>query len=244
LELAGGTGPKLGFAAFWNKPQEPIRLLFERSEGFLTEPFFSCVLVEYMGDDSQDQLLQQLRAGEAAALDRLWRDNRRWLAVVLLAHMPREGEIEDLLQEVALKVMTGIKSLEDPAKLRPWLRKVACNTALSAGRKAGLRRRILRRLETHHQEIADPRSERGLASFEASLAARRALEAAKELPPEYREPLLLRVLEGMSQRKIAESLELPETTIESRLVRARRLLRQKLDARDATASIAVARQGD
>ena len=50
------------------------------------------------------------------ALDRLWKEHRRWLAVVLLAHMPREGELEDLLQEVALKVVAGIQSLEDPAQ--------------------------------------------------------------------------------------------------------------------------------
>jgi len=197
-----------------------------------------------MEQNSEVQLLQQIQAGDATALDRLWREHRRWLAVVLLAHMPREGELEDLLQEVALKVVAGIQSLEDPAKLRPWLRQVALNTARSAGRKAGLRRRILSRLETHHHAIADDSAERRIAALEAGLAAQKALAAARELPTEYREPLLLRVLEGMSQRKIAQSLQLPETTVETRLVRARRLLRKKLSAPVPATSAAMARQGE
>ncbi len=188
--------------------------------------------------------LQQAHAGDTAALDRLWRENRRWLAVVLLAHMPREGELEDLLQEVALKVVAGIQSLEDPAKLRPWLRHVALNTARSAGRKAGLRRRILSRLQSHHEGVADTAAERSFEALEAGLAAQRALSAARELPLKYREPLLLRALEGMSQKSIAESLELPETTVETRLVRARQLLRKQLSAPRPAASAALARQGE
>jgi RNA polymerase sigma-70 factor (ECF subfamily) len=49
------------------------------------------------------------------------------------------------------------------------------------------------------------------------------------LPPEYREPLLLRCLRGMSYRQIGEVLDLPVTTIETRLARARRMIRSELD---------------
>lgn len=181
-----------------------------------------------MASNEAEQTLRAARTGDPKALESLWDEHRRWVAVVLLAHMPRESELEDMLQEVALKLVRSVSEVEDPATLRPWLRSVAVNTARSAGRKASLRRRILRRLERDDHQIADPDSERGLRALEARWAAQKALDTSRELPPEYREPLLLRVLQGMSQRAIAETLELPETTVETRLARARRMLRERL----------------
>jgi RNA polymerase sigma-70 factor (ECF subfamily) len=52
-----------------------------------------------------------------------------------------------------------------------------------------------------------------------------AIELIERLAPEYRDPLLLRCVRGLSQREIAGILDLPETTIETRLARGRRLLR-------------------
>jgi RNA polymerase sigma-70 factor (ECF subfamily) len=181
-----------------------------------------------MATSDPHDLLRRARAGEAAALDGLWRAHRRWLAVVVLAHMPAEAELEDLLQEVAVKVVQSVGEVEDPAKLKPWLRSVAANTARSAGRKASLRRRILRRLDPTHHQVADRAAERRAEALEARWAAERALAAARSLDAAYREPLLLRVLQGMSQKEIAQSLQLPETTVETRLARARRMLRERL----------------
>ena len=60
---------------------------------------------------------------------------------------------------------------------------------------------------------------------------RRALDALERLPAIYREPLVLRYLEGWSYRRIAEVLDLPIDTVETRLVRARRRLREILGKR-------------
>ena len=196
-----------------------------------------------MASPATDDLLQRARTGESAAFEQLWHEHRRWLAVVLLAHMPHESEVEDLLQEVAVKMVEKIHELEDPAKLRPWLRKVALNTACSAGRKASLRRRILRRLDPFHHRIADEHAQKDERALAARMAAERALQAARQLPEIYREALLLKAIEGMSQRAIAQTLSVPETTVETRLARARRLLRERLDEEKAPVK-AVARQGE
>lgn len=49
---------------------------------------------------------------------------------------------------------------------------------------------------------------------------------ARDLPEGYREPLLMRCLKGMSYREIGEAMDLPETTIETRIARGRRMLRE------------------
>jgi len=48
------------------------------------------------------------------------------------------------------------------------------------------------------------------------------------LPPEYREPLLLRCVRALTYQQISEILDLPVTTIETRLARARRMLRAEI----------------
>jgi RNA polymerase sigma-70 factor (ECF subfamily) len=57
------------------------------------------------------------------------------------------------------------------------------------------------------------------------------LEAIRALPALYREPFVLRHLQGWSYRQIAETMGLPVDTVETRLVRARRLLREALDGK-------------
>lgn len=152
----------------------------------------------------------------------LWRTHRRWVAAILLAHKPREAELEDLLQEVAVRVVAHAHDLRDPAAVRSWLRTVAINVARSAGRKQTVRRDARPAIEEQAPTEARPgpaRSERD-----------EVLEAALSLPEAYREPLILRALRGLSYKQIADTLGVPVTTIETRLVRARRMMRDALDA--------------
>ena len=54
------------------------------------------------------------------------------------------------------------------------------------------------------------------------------LQAIAKLPELYREPFVLKHMDGWSYAQIAEAMNLPVDTVETRLVRARRLLRQEL----------------
>ena len=153
---------------------------------------------------------------------RLWRAHRRWIAAIVLAHKPREADLEDLLQTVAMQVVRGIGAVEqDDATERAWLRTVAANAARAAGRKATVRRKGLRLVR--EREIERSRSEHGGDSLDSG---RRLMELARSLPEGYREPLVLRCVKGMSYRQIAEATGLPETTIETRIARGRRMLRK------------------
>ena len=167
---------------------------------------------------------------DGSALGSLWHEHRRWVAAVLLAHMPRQAELEDLLQEVAVAFVSHVHELRDPGALRPWLRTVAVNVARMEARGHNRRLTLLRPLGEGDQSLADPAGEEAHALLETRAEAERALTLLAELPPEYREPLTLRCVQGLSQRRIAETLGLPETTIETRLARGRRLLRERLAA--------------
>jgi RNA polymerase sigma-70 factor (ECF subfamily) len=165
--------------------------------------------------------------GDAEALQRVWRTHRRWVAAVLLAHKPREAELEDLLQEVACTVVERIGEIRDPACFRAWLRSVSMNAARTAGRRATTRR-IFRSMRMQGVTDMPGPSAEPAPDADHHGEASRLLEIARRLHPDYSEPLLLRAVRGLSQKQIAETLGLPETTIETRLARARKMLREEL----------------
>lgn len=168
-------------------------------------------------------LLQAAQSGDHRALERIWERHRRWLAALLLLHKPREADLEDLLQEVAATLVAKVHSLRDPATLPGWLRSVALNAARMAAR--GQRRRNAAVERFGREDDRRDRSKWALPQAER-IAGDRLRERLAALPAGYAEPLLLRLLHDLSYAQIADILELPETTIENRIVRGRRLLRE------------------
>lgn len=178
--------------------------------------------------------------GDHEALRRLWNQHRRWVAAVLMAHMPRSGwggiggpELDDLLQEVAVAVVSKISSLRDEAAFKPWLRAVAMSIAKTSGRRTKVRKEGWLKLvsfsggrggdvDARDESDLGPSSARGQALAEG----RRLMDLAAELPDGYREPLLLKCVQGMSYKQIGEVMGLPDTTVETRIARARRMLRE------------------
>lgn len=165
-------------------------------------------------------------------LQGLWAAHRRWVAAILLAHKPREADLDDLLQDVAVAVVSKSGQLRDPASIRPWLRTVALNAARLAHRRRSLR------LASEPDPDARP-DHRAAGPHDppaSSEQGERLLRLARELDPDYGEPLLLRCVQGMSYREIGAVMGLPETTIETRITRARRMIRDRcaeLDQRRA-----------
>jgi len=178
--------------------------------------------------------------GDPEALRDLWRSHRRWVAAILMAHMPAEAELDDLLQDVAATVVERVSEVRRPERLKAWLRSVAINAARTAGRRQTVRRRARRDLAPRATEH-DPAEDRRRQRDDAKASARRVLEMATRLHPDYREPLLLRALNGMSQRAIAGALGVPETTVETRLARARKMLREEMAFDDELGDLAIAR---
>lgn len=172
-------------------------------------------------------LIERAIAGDERALQRVWEDHRRWVAAVLLAHMPRDAELEDLLQEVSVAVVGKVSSVRDAAAFRPWLRAVAMSIAKTSARRRRVRKDGWLRLAFTSGKGVEEQHDVSVARRETLAAGRRLMELSAELPDGYREPLLLKCVQGMSYREIGRVLGLPETTVETRIARARRMLREK-----------------
>ncbi len=181
------------------------------------------------GPQVRRELLAAMR-GDPDALRTLWQQHRRWVAAILLAHKPREVDLDDLLQEVAMVMVKNINELRDPSAFKPWLRMVAVNAAKATGRS--VTRRRLRFQPEAPGDAPAPDAEPS-ALLRTREESRQLLEIAEQLPDSYREPLLLRCIQGMSYREIGRVLDLPETTIETRIARGRRMLRELLAEKSA-----------
>ena len=193
------------------------------------------------------ELIEAAIGGQRHAQTTLWSAHRRWLAAILLAHKPSWVDLDDLMQEVAVKFVSRLHTLRDPGSFRPWLRRIAINAARESAR--GPREIATGQAGAGEDRVGDDGSgsrDRGATSFEGSSAENDAppvtaalreeagslLAQALTLPPEFREPLILRSVHGIGCKQIAEILGLPVTTIETRLTRARRMLREEWRSRE------------
>ena len=180
--------------------------------------------------DPQRPVIEAIGQGDGQAMAELIRRQGRWVRGVLFGVMGRGEEVDDVAQRVWLQVWREASRLEDPARWRTWLYRVARNAATDAGRARQRRRRLLEEL-FKRQGSRQPRPSPPERELVAREEHRVMLEAIAALPARYREPFVLKHLEQWSYQRIGEALGLPTDTVEIRLVRARRLLRQRLAGR-------------
>lgn len=185
---------------------------------------------ETAGLGDEHRLIGEAIRGDEASLRELWHRHRRWVAAVLLAHMPREAEVDDLLQEVAMTIVAKISGLREAGAFKPWLRAVTISVAKTAARRTQVRKGGWLKLVGFRGE--GDRAASGSAGVDRSPAlneGRQLMELCSELPDGYREPLLLKCIHDMSYKQIGEVMGLPDTTIETRIARGRRMLRERAE---------------
>ncbi len=137
----------------------------------------------------------------------------------LMVRMVGLQDASDLTQQVFLQVFRKIGQYTGRAQFGTWIYRVAINEALQY-----LRRTKRTRLRILEQEPMD----RSPDSYK-NVGDKELLERALgRLDPELRSAFLLREVEGLSYKEIAEALQIPEGTVGSRLNRARRELKQHL----------------
>ncbi len=136
----------------------------------------------------------------------------------LLRLVSNREDAMDLSQDVFLKAYQNLAKLDDPARFSAWLFRIAHNEAFSQ----------LRRKRPETELLIDPGSramEGGLLPIELSLAVESAL---KRLSEEQREAVLLKVYQGFKFDEMSEILEIPVSTVKSRLYTALELLKTSL----------------
>lgn len=130
------------------------------------------------------------------------------------------------MQESYLRAMQAFDSFQPDRDGRPWLLRIVRNTCYTWLRQ-NRPGELVSGIDEHAEEAATVTANAELALIEKAgvESVRKALE---EIPPEYREVLILREWEGQSYKEIAQIVGVPLGTVMSRLSRARRELQKRL----------------
>jgi RNA polymerase sigma-70 factor (ECF subfamily) len=137
---------------------------------------------------------------------------------ILLLRCRQTADAEDCYQEVFLKLLTTDTVFQDGEHLKAWLIRVALNQANSLDRQFWRRRVTLTGDSPFPKDAVVPGSD-----------AQDTLEALRTLPAHQREALYLHCVEGYSVEETAQILRVRPGTVKSRLSRARRALKSKLE---------------
>jgi len=195
-----------------------------------------------------DRVLMAMHLNECALVERLRRQDESAVAELssLYGHkifqlafryVRNYEDAEEVVQDVLLKVFRKIDTFRGDAALSSWIYRITFNTAMSRLRRT----RLARQVEVTEIEIGTSAADGGPAAHDSAdwsrladeemlrLQMRERLAAAVSgLPAIYREPVILRDLEGLSTEEASTQLRVLDQTLKSRLHRGRTLLRERL----------------
>lgn len=135
--------------------------------------------------------------------------------------------VDDLWQEVSLRVLRHVHTLQQPGAARGWLYQIARNAAMDWLRRCD--RAVVR--ATGKLPEPDAGGEDGRNPGDAVISAERIAavrHALADLPPSQREAIRLRIEEGLDHVQIAERLGINRQAVEVRLCKGRAALRERL----------------
>jgi len=172
------------------------------------------------GISEDDGLVRAAAAGDRAAFGELYVRYARLVHGILLARVPPE-EADDLVQDVFLSAMRQVRGLRTVAAFRGWLAAIARNRAMDYFRQA--RPRVPLEESMKHE----------LHARDAGLDAVEVLDLIRRLPEAYREPLILRLVEGMTGPEIACRTGLTADSVRVNLCRGMKMLRELVGGEEA-----------
>lgn len=172
-------------------------------------------------------LVGRAQAGDHLAFEELVRRHADRLNAVVTRLVDDRQEAEEVTQEAFLRAWRSIGGFRGDAQFFTWLYRIGVNEAhRRAKRRAGGQRALS--LDDQHHEPRDPGP--GPQGSLESTDLRAALErAVRDLEPEYRTPLILRDVEGLSTAEAAAVMGLRQGAFKSRLHRARLDVRAAID---------------
>jgi RNA polymerase sigma factor (sigma-70 family) len=188
---------------------------------------------------NESALVCAARRGDKEALRVLLTRNWAWLRGLVYGIITDADEVDDVLQDICVRVIEKVDSVRQPERFRPWLavlarrqalrhrQQRACRVGFSPPINDGGASPTLRLAEQKCDETVQFTED-----LERTEQCQRILHAARSLPDKYREVFMLQCGSDLTYRQIAEILDIPVTTVQIRLVRARRMIYDQVAGKD------------
>jgi RNA polymerase sigma-70 factor, ECF subfamily len=176
--------------------------------------------------DVDASLVRAVQRGERGAMDALIRATYADVYALARRLLRDEADAADATQEVYVRVVRSVLGFRGEAAFGTWLHRVTVNVCLSAFKARGdVRARGQSAAADPDFDLVDDAPGPDDRAATADLAAR-AAKALGELPPDAREVVVLRDVQGLSTKQAAELLGISEGAVKVRLHRAHARLRE------------------
>ena len=176
-----------------------------------------------------EQSIRQVTEGNLRAFEDIYRNTSGFVYGVALRYAPTDADAKDIAQQVFLKVHASIARFRPETSFKAWIYRITVNTALNFLQK---RKRDRAREQVFSESsvpaAAAPAVAARIRDEDACARLARLLEL---LTPEQRECMLLREIDGMSYREIADALDENINTVRARLRRGRMTLMEHINGK-------------
>lgn len=180
---------------------------------------------------TDEQIVEQALAGNTDAFGEIVRRWERRIFALAYGMLGSAEDAREATQETFMAAFRNLRNFRGEAKVSSWLHRIAINQCISRQRRSRVRAEtaLEEELEKGGVHLAGPASAspaRRAESRERAGAVRRAVNG---LQPELREVILMKEFEEMTFQQIADALDIPLSTVKSRLYTALKQLRMRLE---------------
>ena len=179
---------------------------------------------------SDEQIVERALTGDAEAFGEIVRRWERRIFALAFGMLGREEDARDATQETFLAAFRNLRAFRGEAKVSSWLHRIAVNQCITRQRRAKVRNESA--LETEEEKNAASFAApvhyspvRVVEGWETTAAVRLAVNS---LPVELRQVVVMKEFEELTFKEIAEALDLPLSTVKSRLYTALKQLQMRL----------------
>lgn len=151
----------------------------------------------------------------------IWEEYHTILECYIRSKLDSQQDVEDILQDIFVKVQSNLCTLKDEEKLKSWIYSITNNAIIDYYRK---RKRTCEFLDVE-EHIQNPYCDEKYANGEISICLKNMIN---KLPDIYKQVITLVCMENMTQIEISKKLGLSYSCTKSRVQRAKKLLKDML----------------
>lgn len=171
-----------------------------------------------------DKIIEGCISGKRLAQNQLYQKYSPGMLGVCLRYSKNLAEAEDILQEGFIKVFKNIKNFRKEGSFEGWIRRIMINSAITHINKNKI---SFKEIDEDKMELPE---EGNTNEVYAPVDKEVLLNLIQNMPGGYKVVMNLYVFEGYSHKEISEMLEITESTSKSQLFKARKYLKNKLEA--------------
>lgn len=182
-------------------------------------------------DLTDEQLVEMAIADDAQAFGEIVKRWERKIFALCFGMLAREEEARDAAQETFISAFRNLRNFRGEAKVSSWLHRIAVNQCLTQMRRAKTRSESFLDDEDEAADKIFVAPSRQMPSRTAEQNERMAIvrQAVNALPPDLRQIVVMKEFEEMTFQDIADVLDVPLSTVKSRLYTGLKQLRMKLE---------------